>query len=133
LGPVDLKHVGAEDWDVLSGWKAKALNERGWANTSLIHWVIAGGESGAHARPMNPQWVRWLRDDCLMAGIPFHFKQYGEWAPASSSDEAFRMVSYGEVKHMHTFDDGHIVYRFGKHKAGRIPDGRTWDEFPNGV
>lgn len=96
-----------------------------------IHWMICGGESGAHARPMNPQWVRWLRDDCLMAGIAFHFKQFGEWAPVSSSDEAFRMVIYGEVKQMHTFDDGHIVYRFGKHKAGRILDGRTWDQFPS--
>lgn len=75
LGPVDLRHVGTEDWDVLHGWKAKANNERGWANTSLIHWVIAGGESGHGARPAHPDWFRSLRDQCRAAGVPYFMKQ----------------------------------------------------------
>ncbi len=135
LSPLNLHYIEG----ALSGkvWPDTTMGRGGIGGQMItsepagIHWMICGGESGAHARPMNPQWVRWLRDDCLMAGIAFHFKQWGEWAPVSSSDEAFRMVSYGEVKQMHTFDDGHIVYRFGKHKAGRILDGRTWDQFPS--
>jgi len=47
-----------------------------------IGWVIAGGESGRKARPMHPAWVRSIRDQCSTAGVPFFFKQWGEWAPA---------------------------------------------------
>jgi protein gp37 len=42
-----------------------------------IHWVIAGGESGRGARPMDPQWVRDIRDQCAAAEVPFFFKQWG--------------------------------------------------------
>ena len=42
-----------------------------------IDWVIAGGESGPGARPMQPEWVRDIRDQCIDAGVPFHFKQWG--------------------------------------------------------
>jgi protein gp37 len=42
-----------------------------------IDWVIVGGESGPGSRPMDPAWVRDLRDQCLEAGVPFHFKQWG--------------------------------------------------------
>ncbi|HKP55474.1 MAG TPA: phage Gp37/Gp68 family protein [Polyangiales bacterium] len=42
-----------------------------------IHWVIAGGESGHGARPLGPQWVRSLRDQCAAADVPFFFKQWG--------------------------------------------------------
>ena len=42
-----------------------------------IDWVIVGGESGPGARPMDPDWVRDIRDQCVAAGVPFHFKQWG--------------------------------------------------------
>jgi protein gp37 len=42
-----------------------------------IHWVIAGGESGPGARPMKAEWVTDIRDQCLAAGVPFFFKQWG--------------------------------------------------------
>ena len=42
-----------------------------------IDWVIVGGESGPRARPMNPEWVRDIRDQCVLAGVPFFFKQWG--------------------------------------------------------
>jgi len=42
-----------------------------------IDWVIVGGESGPRARPMKPEWVRQVRDQCLQAGVPFFFKQWG--------------------------------------------------------
>jgi len=62
-----------------------------------INWVIVGGESGPGARPMAADWVRKIRDDCVQAGVPFFFKQWGG---------------------------------VDKKKAGRLLDGRTWDEIP---
>jgi protein gp37 len=44
-----------------------------------IHWVIVGGESGPHARPMNPTWVADIRDQCFDFHVPFFFKQWGGW------------------------------------------------------
>jgi len=46
-------------------------------NLAGIDWAIAGGESGPAARPMNPDWVRSIRDQCVDAGVAFHFKQWG--------------------------------------------------------
>lgn len=77
-----------------------------------IDWVIVGGESGPGARPMHPDWVRDIRDRCLSAGVPFFFKQWGEWIPGVS-------------------EDGVLGFRrVGKKTAGRVVDGRTWDEMP---
>jgi protein gp37 len=69
-----------------------------------IEWVIVGGESGAEARPMHPDWARRIRDCCVEMGIPFHFKQWGQ----------------------HNADLVHI----GKQAAGHLLDGREWQEFP---
>jgi len=66
LAPVDLS-----PW--ISGWEA--------TNRPPLHWVIVGGESGHHARPMQPGWVRSLRDQCARAGVPFFFKQWGGRTP----------------------------------------------------
>lgn len=107
LGPVDL--TGHEysvapgldegiDW--LTGKTSQASNIFGgdaapWrsrdcydfpqdAEEPRIHWVICGGESGPHARPMHPQWARDLRDQCAAAGVPFMLKQWGEWLPGQN-------------------------------------------------
>ena len=80
-----------------------------------VDWVIAGGESGPDARPMHPDWARSLRDQCQKIGVPFFFKQWGEWAP----DE---WVDAEEVRH--------VGRKLGKRAAGRDLDGRTWDEYP---
>src|SRR5712691_11689207 len=53
------------------------LEDVGRVDLRNIHWVIVGGESGAGARPMKPEWVRSLRDQCLASGVPFFFKQWG--------------------------------------------------------
>ena len=53
------------------------LEDLGTINLSGISWVILGGESGHGARPMHPEWVRSIRDQCRDAGIPFFFKQWG--------------------------------------------------------
>lgn len=51
-----------------------------WRRT-MLDWVITGGESGSKARPSHPDWFRSLRDQCAAAGVAFHMKQWGEWAP----------------------------------------------------
>ena len=49
----------------------------GEIDLSGIDWVIVGGESGPHARPMEKEWVLEIRDQCISAGVPFFFKQWG--------------------------------------------------------
>jgi protein gp37 len=56
-------------------------------NLSAIDWVIAGGESGPGARPMDPDWARALRDDCVNLGVPFFFKQWGGRTPKTGGRE----------------------------------------------
>lgn len=111
-----------------------------------IDWVIVGGESGHGARPMHPEWPRDLRDQCAAYGVPFLFKQHGEWAPGSGDFGAGRIetaavaldgrVAVGgyrvdDYPHGATSGDGwSMVHRAGKRAAGRQLDGRTHDEFP---
>ncbi|MDB5863295.1 MAG: phage Gp37/Gp68 family protein [Betaproteobacteria bacterium] len=95
------------------------------AENTRLNWVIAGGESGsAKARPMNPEWVTDLRDQCEDARVPFHFKQWGHWGP--TPQRAGRDTV--------TFVDrtGHVLSlaKLGKHATGRVFDGHTWDGFP---
>ncbi len=89
-----------------------------------VDWVIAGGESGPNARPSHPGWFRSLRDQCLVAGVPFFFKQWGEWLPSEAEDHP---VYNREHRYVSV---GAHVYRLGKKRAGRLLDGRTWDEVP---
>jgi len=89
-----------------------------------IDWVIGGGESGPKARAMLPGWARDLRDQCRDARIPFHFKQWGHWAPAQNKS-AFAKEFWDEV-------EGKFIKMepVGKKSAGRFLDGKTWDEVP---
>jgi protein gp37 len=89
-----------------------------------IDWVIAGGESGHSARPMDPAWPNSLQKQCERAGVPFHFKQWGHWAPAENI-ELPHTLPRKKVVHF-----GVPVVSVGKSAAGRILGGRTWDEFP---
>lgn len=68
-------------------------------------WAIVGGPSGHGAGQMQPDVPRYMRDQCVEAGVPFHFKQWGEYGPDS-------------------------LVRIGKKAAGRMLDGRTWDQVP---
>lgn len=70
-----------------------------------IHWVIVGGESGPQSRPMEMEWVRIIRDQCINADVPFFFKQWGAFGP-----------------------DG---IRRSKKANGRELDGRIWSEMPS--
>lgn len=124
LGPLDLSHVanmGRDAYGLADG---------------VIHWVICGGESGPGARPMHPEWARGLRDQCAAASVAFHFKQWGEYQGIDyAADGTHWRTASGDntpldCRPAMRWDDGHGVVRLGKHAAGRLLDGRTWDEFP---
>lgn len=110
------------------------------AGQRFIDWIIVGGESGPNARPMHPDWPRSIREQCQAAGVPFFFKQIGEWA--SAADRAFGTAP-GEVRHIKADGsfwgddlpqdedaDALTVVRVGKKAAGRLLDGREWNEVP---
>lgn len=100
-----------------------------------IDWVIVGGESGSKARPMHPQWVRGLRDQCADAGVSFLFKQWGSWAPPEvleeDTKEALKLRADQTAKNAHVFDDGQQMGFVGKKAAGRLLDGVQHDGYPS--
>lgn len=98
-----------------------------------IDWVICGGESGPGARPMHPEWVRFVRDQCAAACVPFLFKQWGEFAPTKrtmaevkASDTKLVPVPYSDAS---PFPYA-LLDRVGKKAAGRVLDGQLHDGFP---
>ena len=95
-----------------------------------LDWVICGGESGPNARPMHPDWARSVRDQCAEAGVPFFFKQWGEWKQIHELE-----VNNPDIKGRDwlSFDPDVSVCRVGKHAAGRLLDGREWNEWPGGA
>ena len=84
-----------------------------------IQHVIAGGESGPRARPSHPAWFESLRDQCVVAGVDFHFKQWGVWAPGGE-----HLPWRGRA---HVFPGGVVMHRLGTKKAGRRLNGRFYD------
>lgn len=82
-----------------------------WLHKKVLSWVVVGGESGSNARPMHPNWVRSLRDQCQSAGLPFFFKQWGEYMYRENGVDATH-------------------WRIGKKLAGRKLDEMEWSEFP---
>ena len=59
-----------------------------WLESEVLNWVIVGGESGPGCRPMKPEWVRDLRDQCGEFSVPFFFKQWGGFPRKWGGDEA---------------------------------------------
>lgn len=99
-----------------------------------IGWVIVGGESGPNARPMHPDWVRSVRDQCVADNVPFFFKQWGEWAEVGI-DGRFGpdMIELVADKRVVMGDRRSVwVKRVGKRVSGRMLDGREWNQFPMG-
>ena len=121
LGPVDLQRVEGVS-GIVKTLTGAHHGLGGVAIGSGLDWVICGGESGPHARPMHPNWARSLRDQCAAAGVPFFFKQWGEWQAAK------RTLTCSRARHC--FDDGYLMIRVGKCAAGRLLDGREHKEFP---
>jgi protein gp37 len=146
LSPVNLTkafYVGEE-----GGWEFSRTVRK------MIDWVVVGGESGHQARPMHPDWARSLRDQCAAAGVPFLFKQWGEWTPDDPGEE-FREfdcagvlpggeATYYSQGYVAPFDsterlraagnvrlDGRtLMHRIGKKAAGRLLDGIENNGFP---
>lgn len=126
LGSVNLKETrisgqGHHEFDPII--TANVL--RPWRERPGVDWVIVGGESGPNARPMSPDWARSLRDQCASAGVPFLFKQWGEWLPMLGQIEGVT-VRPEKV----TTPDGWVMGWAGKKAAGRLLDGVTHDGFP---
>lgn len=86
-----------------------------------IDAIILGGETGPGARPLHPDWVRSVRDQCAAAGVPFFFKQWGEWwGDRKLTTRTKQSVIMGDT----------VMHRVGRKNAGRELDGRTHDELP---
>lgn len=144
LGPVDLACVPwPSSWqrpvdDISDGIHPLRFDK------AHIDWVIAGGESGPHARPMHPDWARILRDQCQAAGAAFFFKQWGEWRPPEATEEfntlhgraarpvAFLLDAVGNVHCTRECAGGDALpmVRAGKKAAGRLLDDHAWDQWP---
>ena len=155
VGAVDLRHLyGRINFgdhidlcvDSLGGkyeaaWHGRESEPR-FANPTgvgKLDWVICGGESGRGARPMHPDWARSLRDQCQAAGVPFFFKQWGEWGPCENGEVTPNPQDWDNPAPSHEFQDSdrprcaqEIVYRVGKKVAGTLLDGREWKQFPIG-
>lgn len=142
LGPVDLtgEYLAAK----LGEYPFKRLpREHRTKLVDLLDWVIVGGESGPGARPMHPEWARDLRDQCADAGVPFLFKQWGEWAPGENVERHHGIVDtalwWNDKWNLGRdnlasfeahFGDEPDLYRMGKRAAGRLLDGLRHDGFP---
>jgi protein gp37 len=152
LGPTNVASIyqGSEIIKPLAGvtwyptpkdWPTQGITAR---HSPKIDWVIAGGESGPNARPMHPDWPRTIRDQCAVAGVPFFFKQWGEWLPVCQTGDHVRAHEVAIVMKNGTWgtagpgdtvhqDDGTVTFKIGKKAAGNILDGCEHKGFPDGT
>jgi protein gp37 len=135
LGPVDLGHILWRDCEYNALTRGRD-NDGG--RLPHLDWVILGGESGPGARPMHPQWARNVRDACLAAGVPFFFKQWGEWAPGYPMIDRLS-PNYGKVQQVsvqlapesrNPCAKYERMTRVGKTAAGHLLDGQEWRQMP---
>lgn len=141
LGEIDLTMKAPKAYSLLS----KFYGHNGFDETGSqlqkdrmnyfpkIDAVILGGKTGPGARPMHPDWVRSVRDQCAAAGVPFFFKGWGEWVPWGDDccDFMHDFNSDEMVKKFKSITmEPYIMYCVGRNKAGRLLDGRTHDDLP---
>ncbi|SEO65505.1 phage Gp37/Gp68 family protein [Nitrosovibrio sp. Nv6] len=117
LGPVDISEW--IDPDYFTGCADDGIK--------ALHWVVAGGESGSNARPMHSGWARSLRDQCQGAGVPFFFKQWGEYS--EDLQHGLNTGVFAPIRY-YQFADGVIVERVGKKYSGRMLDGILHEAYP---
>ena len=123
LGPVDLLNLKYDNdiLDTLAGEYLSTDGSESYVPWDKLDWVICGGETGQGARPMHPDWVRSLRDQCQQAGTPFFFKSWGDWYPD-------RKGIY-DCSSSVIFEDT-VVHHVGKKNSGRVLDSVEWNEYP---
>lgn len=128
LGPIDLPyyHTWFDDDAWASNGPPSTTMGLSYEPDSAIDWVIVGGESGPGARPMHPDWVRSIRDQCQAAGVPFFFKQWGEWAPDCL---CHTKEPHSTIPRPQPGLPG-VMFKCGKKAAGHVLDGRIYQEMP---
>ena len=146
IGPVSLATIDLDGWSEIHPLAGDRDYEDEDGNPGAewpsLDWVIVGGESGRAPgiRPMHPDWARQVRDDCAAAGVPFFFKQWGEWAPAEVAHVAAEQGAVvGEFHDGADFivgcgcskgDRGASMRRIGKRAAGGMLDGVVHHAWP---
>jgi protein gp37 len=115
------------------GWRTwvsyePALGLVDWSGWKFLDQLICGGESGANARPMHPDWARFARDFCVKNKIPFFFKQYGEWSPREGLK--FEIDENTKFKNKPIPWGDEVVYKVGKSMSKAVLDGFEWRELP---
>lgn len=93
---------------------------------NCLSWIICGGESGSGARPMHPDWVRSLRDQCQKARVPFFFKQWGEWMPTIYGGQGTSEFNWCEKGESFQW-----MCRVGRKESGNLLDGVKYEEYPS--
>jgi protein gp37 len=150
-----LKRVANAGWFTWVSYEP-ALGMVDWTGWEFIRWMVSGGESGPNARPSHPDWHRATRDWCAANGVPFFFKQWGEWVggldfyasadPEDNREGIFANLQNESVVFRDDFEDERwftwnedgdrmdvndpVSIRIGKKSAGRLLDGRTHDDVP---
>lgn len=145
LGPVDFENINlnGDSLNALTGEVCSSETTCICDDFPSLDWIVVGGESGPGARPMHPDWPRRVRDQCQKFGnqTPFFFKQNGEYLPASIAHQPSRLVWLNtdgrtinsgdpEEDEIRSNDGWKCMGWVGKKAAGRVLDGRTWDEYP---
>lgn len=149
LGPVDLNRIHevltdghgwrTERWEsCLNGRRFSAIDDGDADGFPKVDWVVAGGESGSKARPLHPEWVRSLRDQCKGTGVAFLLKQWGAWLPYGQCAPGVPDPSDADPGVLHNYNLGITApseqwysRKLGKARAGRLLDGREHNDFPD--
>lgn len=159
LGPIDLSEIDINGEDTINALSAQTWQQLfddwpeddtvdctrlesflDWYDRSdlpegpahkVLDWVVVGGESGPDARPMHPDWARQLRDQCAAAGVPFFFKQWGEWAVSDANTHWLGVNGNLRPVGQGVWASDIPISRVGKKRAGNRLDGQRHQAWPD--
>jgi len=123
-----LRALAAQGWTTFVSYEP-ALGPVDWSGWEFLRWLISGGESGPKARPSQPDWHRAARDWCARNGVAYFFKQWGAWAPDRPTSGRWKEFE----PTVEANGLGPNMWPVGKKAAGRLLDGREWNEMPSVV
>lgn len=126
----DLRTLAEQGWTTFCSYEP-ALERVDWSGWEFLRWLICGGESGPNARPMHHDSPRGARDWSAAHGVPYFFKQHGEWIGVADLRHipGGRGPGFGAYDHCQ-YDMEHEAVRVGKTRAGRLLEGREHNEMP---